>query len=104
MTLEPPKITIVYGPGSVQTYIENGDRAIARSDPARYGLTVMNEIVGGGPQSRLFVDLGEESTAIPYGAYSRVDAKAFPIVSAVFSRNWLGVIPVTRLKTVQRCA
>jgi zinc protease len=74
---EPLKIIIVDRPGSVQTFIEGGDRAIARTDPGYYGLEVMNEILGGGPQARLFVDLREEH-GYTYGAYSRFDAEVYP--------------------------
>jgi zinc protease len=72
-----PKITLVDRPGSVQTYLIGGDRAIRRTDPDYYGLEVMNEILGGGPQARLFIDLREEH-GYTYGAYSRFNAEVYP--------------------------
>jgi zinc protease len=63
------RITLVDRPGSVQTYIIAGDRGIRRTDPDFYGLQVMNQILGGGPQARLFLDLREEH-GYTYGAYS----------------------------------
>jgi zinc protease len=77
ITAAPSKITIVDRPGSVQTYIVGGDRAVARTDPGYYSLAVMNEIVGGGPAARLFVDLREEH-GYTYGAYSRFNAEVYP--------------------------
>jgi zinc protease len=71
------KITLVDRPGSVQTYIAAGDRAIQRSDPGYYALAVMNQVLGGGPQSRLFLDLREEHS-YTYGAYSRVSTEDYP--------------------------
>jgi zinc protease len=72
-----PKITLVDRPGSVQTYLIAGDRAIRRMDPDYYKLEVMNEILGGGPQARLFVDLREEH-GYTYGAYSQFNAELYP--------------------------
>ena len=37
----------------------------------------MNQIVGGGPQARLFLDLREEHS-LTYGAYSRFTADVYP--------------------------
>ena len=76
-TPQPAKITLVDRPGSVQTFIIAGDRAIQRTDPDYYALAVMNQILGGGPQSRLFLDLREEHS-YTYGAYSRFAAEAYP--------------------------
>ena len=52
----------------MQTYIIGGDRGIRRTDPDYYALEVMNQILGGGPQARLFLDLREEH-GYTYGAY-----------------------------------
>ena len=79
-------ITLVDRPASVQTYIIAGDRAIRRTDPDYYALTVMNQIVGGGPQSRLFLDLREEH-GYTYGSYSRFDADLYP-------GDWSATAPV----------
>jgi len=63
-------ITLVDRPSSVQTYILAGNRTIRRTDPDYYAMEVMNQVIGGGPQSRLFLDLREEHS-YTYGAYSR---------------------------------
>ena len=73
----PTKITLVDRPASVQTFIIGGDRAIRRTDPEYYGLAVMNQVLGGGPQARLFLDLREEHS-LTYGAYSRFNAEIYP--------------------------
>jgi zinc protease len=71
------KITLVDRPGSVQTFLLAANRTIARNDPDYYALEVMNQVLGGGPQSRLFLDLREEHS-YTYGAYSRVSAELYP--------------------------
>jgi zinc protease len=76
-TPEPAQIMLVDRPGSVQTYIIGGDRAVSRTDPDYYGLVVMNQILGGGPQARLFLDLREEH-GYTYGAYSNFNAEVYP--------------------------
>ena len=73
----PAKITLVDRPASVQTYIIAGDRGIRRTDPDYYSLQVMNQILGGGPQARLFLDLREEH-GYTYGAYSNFNAETYP--------------------------
>src|SRR5277367_5999714 len=80
------KITLVDRPASVQTYIIVGDRAIRRTDPEYYGLAVMNQVLGGGPQARLFLDLREEHS-LTYGSYSRFNAEIYP-------GDWLAFAPV----------
>ncbi|HKW87478.1 MAG TPA: pitrilysin family protein [Candidatus Acidoferrales bacterium] len=83
---QPSKITLVDRPGSVQTYIISGDRGIRRADPEFYALTVMNRIVGGGPQARLFLDL-REAHGYTYGAFSSFS-------SDIYSGAWAAVSPV----------
>jgi zinc protease len=73
----PAKIILVDRPASVQTYILAGDRGIRRTDPDYYGLQVMNQILGGGPQARLFLDLREEH-GYTYGSYSSFNADIYP--------------------------
>jgi zinc protease len=85
-TPQPTKITLVDRPGSVQTAIFGGDRAIRRTDPEYYGLEVMNQVLGGGPQARLFLDLREEHS-LTYGAYSRFRAEIYP-------GDWFAFSPV----------
>jgi zinc protease len=77
VTPQPTKITLVDRPGSVQTYIVGGDRGIRRVDPEYYNLVVMNQVLGGGPQARLFLDLREEHS-LTYGSYSRFNADIYP--------------------------
>jgi len=71
------KILIIDRPGSVQTYFAIGDLAIRRASPEYYGLKVMNQILGDGPQSRLFLDLREEHS-LTYGAYSYFTSEIYP--------------------------
>lgn len=80
------KITLVDRPASVQTYIIGGDRGIRRADPEFYSLTVMNRILGGGPQARLFLDL-REVHGYTYGAYSNFTAE-------VYRGHWAASSPV----------
>ena len=83
---QPAKITLVDRPGSVQTFIIGGGQSIRRTDPIYPTLAVMNQVVGGGPQSRLFLDLREEH-GYTYGSYSRFDAEIYP-------GTWAGFAPV----------
>jgi zinc protease len=71
------KITLVDRPGSVQTFLLAANRTIPRNDPDFYALAVMNQVLGGGPQARLFLDLREEHS-YTYGAYSRVSSEIYP--------------------------
>ena len=66
----PTKISLVDRPDSVQTNILAGDYGARRSDPDYPALVVMNQVLGGGPQARLFLNLREEH-GYTYGAYSR---------------------------------
>src|SRR6202453_4012041 len=86
VTSQATKITLVDRPASVQTYIIVGDRGIRRTDSEYYGLDVMNQVLGGGPQARLFLDLREEHS-LTYGAYSRFNAEIYP-------GDWLAFAPV----------
>jgi zinc protease len=80
------KITLVDRPASVQTFIIGGDRAIRRTDPEYYGLVVMNQVLGGGPQARLFLDLREEHS-LTYGSYSRFNTE-------IYAGDWQASAPV----------
>lgn len=64
-------IVVVDRPGSVQSVIRVGNLAIARNSPDYVPLTVANHVLGGGANSRLFVDL-RERRGLTYGAYSSV--------------------------------
>lgn len=80
------RVTLVDRPSSVQTFIIGGNRGIRRGDPEYYKLVVMNQILGGGPQARLFLDLREEHS-LTYGAYSYFNAEVYP-------GDWMGASPV----------
>lgn len=67
----PSKIYLVDRPDSVQTNILAGDYGARRIDPDYISLYVMNRVLGGGPQARLFLNL-REVHGYTYGAYSRV--------------------------------
>ncbi|HET8657325.1 MAG TPA: insulinase family protein [Longimicrobiaceae bacterium] len=62
---------LVNRPGSVQSNILVGDVAIRPDNPDYYPLEVMNQILGGGTDSRLFSILREQH-GWTYGAYSDV--------------------------------
>jgi len=67
----PTKIYLVDRPDSVQTDILAGNYGQRRRDKDYSTLVVMNQVLGGGPQARLFLNLREEH-GYTYGAYSRV--------------------------------
>ena len=67
----PTKIYLVDRPDSVQTNILAGNYGSRRIDRDYSALVVMNQVLGGGPQARLFLNLREEH-GYTYGAYSRV--------------------------------
>ena len=63
------QIQLINRPGSVQTVLQLGNLGIARTDPDYFAVAVMNQILGGGPQARLFMNLREDK-GYTYGAYS----------------------------------
>jgi len=67
----PSKIYLVDRPDSVQTNILAGVYGARRIDSDYIALSVMNRVLGGGPQARLFLNL-REAHGYTYGAYSRV--------------------------------
>jgi predicted Zn-dependent peptidase len=75
----PPKrkgrsLTIVDRPGSAQTNIVLANLAFERNHPDYFPAIVMNQILGAGASSRVFMNLREEK-GYTYGAYTRLDAK-----------------------------
>ena len=80
------EIVVVDRPESVQSVILIGNLALRRSDPDFVRLEVANQVLGGSPASRLFMDL-RERRSLTYGAYSsvgeRVDTAAFRASAAV---------------------
>jgi zinc protease len=76
---EPPRrearsITIVDRPGSAQSNIVLGNIAIERTSPDYFPVLVMNQVLGAGASSRVFMNLREEK-GYTYGAYTRLNAK-----------------------------
>ncbi|HKK07910.1 MAG TPA: insulinase family protein, partial [Gemmatimonadota bacterium] len=69
----PTSITLVHRPGSVQSDIWVGNLGIRPSSPDAVPLDVMNRVLGGGANSRLFLILREQK-GWTYGAYSRVSS------------------------------
>jgi zinc protease len=70
------KVFLIDRPGSVQTTLLMGNLAIERSDPDYPALIVLNEVLGAGSASRLFLNLREEK-GYTYGVYSNVIARKY---------------------------
>ena len=76
---DPPErtettLTIVDRPGSAQSNIVISNLAIKRSSEDYFAFLLMNQILGAGASSRLFMNLREEK-GYTYGAYSSIDAR-----------------------------
>jgi zinc protease len=67
-------LTIVDRPGSAQANIVISTIAIDRKSPDYFPFLVMNQVLGAGASSRVFMNLREEK-GYTYGAYTRFDAK-----------------------------
>jgi len=67
-------LTIVDRPGSAQSNIVLANLAIERNHPDYFSLLVMNQVLGAGASSRIFMNLREEK-GYTYGAYSRLDTR-----------------------------
>ncbi|MGI9056522.1 MAG: M16 family metallopeptidase [Pyrinomonadaceae bacterium] len=67
-------LTIVDRPGSAQSNIVLGNIAIERTNPDYFPVLLMNQVLGAGASSRIFLNLREEK-GYTYGAYSRIDMK-----------------------------
>jgi zinc protease len=67
-------ITVVDRPGSIQSNIVIANLAIDRSNPDFFAVLVMNQILGAGASSRLFMNL-REAKGYTYGAYSQFETK-----------------------------
>lgn len=67
-------LTIVDRPGSAQSNIVLGNLAIERTNPDYFPVMLMNQVLGAGASSRIFMNLREEK-GYTYGAYSRFDTK-----------------------------
>ena len=69
----PAKVYLINRVPSVQTSLVIGNLTIKRTDPDYFALYVMNQIVGGGANARLFLNLREDK-GYTYSAYSGVSA------------------------------
>ena len=67
-------LTIVDRPGSAQANIVLANAAFSRNSPDFFAATVMNQVLGAGASSRVFMNLREEK-GYTYGAYTRLDPK-----------------------------
>ena len=67
-------LTIVDRTGSAQSNIVLGNLAAERTNPDYFAILLMNQVLGAGASSRIFMNLREEK-GYTYGAYSRVDMK-----------------------------
>ena len=78
--LTPPaksRVLLVDRPGSVQTSLWVGGLGIDRRSDDYFAVLVMNHILGGGPASRLFINL-RENKGYTYGVYSVFNGSRFP--------------------------
>jgi len=78
--LKPPakaRVLLVDRPGSVQTSLWLGGLGIERRNDDYFAVLVMNHILGGGPASRLFINLREDK-GYTYGVYSFFNGSRFP--------------------------
>jgi len=67
-------LTIVDRPGSAQSNIVLANPGIDRRHPDYFPVIVMNQILGAGASSRVFMNLREEK-GYTYGAYTRIETK-----------------------------
>jgi len=67
-------MTIVDRPGSAQANIVLANIAMERTNPDYFAVTVMNQVLGAGASSRVFMNLREEK-GYTYGAYTRLDTR-----------------------------
>ena len=74
---EKSRVLLVDRPGSVQTSLWIGGIGIERNSPDYFAVLVMNHVLGGGPASRLFMNLREDK-GYTYGVYSSFNGSSFP--------------------------
>lgn len=67
-------LSLVDRPGSAQANIVLANIAIDRTHPDFFAAIVMNQVLGAGASSRVFMNLREEK-GYTYGAYTRLDMK-----------------------------
>ena len=71
---ETRTLTVVDRPASAQANIVLANKAIPRNHPDHFAAVVMNQVLGAGASSRVFMNLREEK-GYTYGAYTRLDSK-----------------------------
>lgn len=69
------RVILVDRPGSEQATVSVGFQGLRRVDPGFAAARVMNQVLGGGASSRLFMDL-RERRSLTYGCYTSLDAGA----------------------------
>jgi predicted Zn-dependent peptidase len=74
---ERARVFLVDRPGSVQTSLWLGGLGIERDSEDYFAVLVMNHILGGGPASRLFLNLREDK-GYTYGVSSGFSGSSFP--------------------------
>jgi zinc protease len=87
----PSHIWLVHRPGSVQSNLWLGNLGIRPGNPDEFALDVMNRVLGGGANSRLFLILREQK-GWTYGAYSR---ESEPVGQGYFAATTEVRTPVT---------
>jgi zinc protease len=63
------QVFLAHRPGAIQTNLTIGNLAIDRRSPDFFAMTVMNQVLGADPASRLYTNLREDK-GYTYGAYS----------------------------------
>ncbi len=71
------KIHLINRPGSVQTVFQIGSLSLERTSPDYVAVQVMNRILGGGPSSRLFLNIREDK-GYTYSVGSSVSSGRYP--------------------------
>jgi len=72
----PSRIFLIDRPNSAQANLVVGALSIERTDPDYFALEAMNQVLGGGPAARLFLNLREDK-GYTYGAYSNVSSAKY---------------------------
>jgi predicted Zn-dependent peptidase len=73
----PTRIYLIDRPGSVQTVFQIGSLGIERTNPDYVALSIMNRILGGGPSSRLFLNIREDK-GYTYSVGSNISSSRYP--------------------------
>ncbi|HEX2269381.1 MAG TPA: pitrilysin family protein [Pyrinomonadaceae bacterium] len=70
------RIVLIDRPGSVQTVLQLGTLGIERTSPDYFAVLLADQVLGGGPSGRLFLNLREDK-GYTYGAYSNFGGSRF---------------------------